>query len=226
MEGQRRTWTPRKKETYANVVAIRKWAGYIALHPVTVHTDHHSLQSWHKEHTDTPSRPACRRARWHERSANFVLTLVYVPGKDNAVAECLSRLAYPPSKGMKDVSSNGDQAETAEAKKILEIGRMMEELGVKCSFFVATKPSLGWRVSQAIYVLATEGAESNKHLFRKSCIQDHWTDDYAKSEVVIVLLSLKTILLVFFDVPLTVTLTPYRHAAGIQEEDIGIVVDL
>ena len=43
---------------------------------------------------------------------------------------------------------------------------------------------------------------------------------------VIVLLSLKTILRVFFDVPLTVTLTPYRHAAGIQGEDIGIVVDL
>ena len=43
---------------------------------------------------------------------------------------------------------------------------------------------------------------------------------------VIVLLSLKTILRVFFDVPLPVTLTPYRRAAGIQGEDIGIVVDL
>ena len=43
---------------------------------------------------------------------------------------------------------------------------------------------------------------------------------------VIVLLSLKTILRAFCDVPLTVTLTPYRHAAGIQGEDIGMVVDL
>ena len=35
-EGQRRTWTPREKEGYTIVMALRKWAGYIALHPVTV----------------------------------------------------------------------------------------------------------------------------------------------------------------------------------------------
>ena len=44
-EGQRRTWTPREKEAYAIVMALRKWARYIALHPVTVCTDHQSLQS-------------------------------------------------------------------------------------------------------------------------------------------------------------------------------------
>ena len=44
-EGQRRRWTPRGKEAYAFVMALRKWAGYIALHPVTVCTDHQSLQS-------------------------------------------------------------------------------------------------------------------------------------------------------------------------------------
>ena len=49
---------PREKEAYAIVMALRKWAGYIILHPATVCTDHQSLQSWHKEHVDTPSRPA------------------------------------------------------------------------------------------------------------------------------------------------------------------------
>ena len=39
-------------------MALRKWAGYIALHPVTVCTDHQRLQSWHKEHVDTPSGAA------------------------------------------------------------------------------------------------------------------------------------------------------------------------
>ena len=39
-EGQRRTWTPREKEADAIVMALRKWAGYIALHPVIVCTDH------------------------------------------------------------------------------------------------------------------------------------------------------------------------------------------
>ena len=39
-------------------MALRKRAVYIALHPVTVCSDHQSLQSWHKEHVDTPSGPA------------------------------------------------------------------------------------------------------------------------------------------------------------------------
>ena len=92
-EGQRRTWTARKKETYGIVCALRKWSGHIGLQPVVVCTDHQSLQSWHKEHVDTPSGPAARRARWHETFAKFDLSVVYVPGKDNTVADCLSRWA-------------------------------------------------------------------------------------------------------------------------------------
>ena len=94
-EGQRRTWTAREKETYAIVCALRKWSGHIGLQPVVVCTDHQSLQSWHKEHVDTPSGPAARRARWHETFAKFDLSVVYVPGKDNTVADCLSLGASP-----------------------------------------------------------------------------------------------------------------------------------
>ena len=43
-----------------------------------------------KEHVDTPSGPAARRARWHETFPKFDLSVVYVPGKDNTVADCLS----------------------------------------------------------------------------------------------------------------------------------------
>ena len=141
-EGQRRTWTPREKEAYAIVMALRKWAGYIALHRVTVCTDDQSLQSWHKEHVDTPSGPASRRARWHETLAKFDLTVVYVPGKDNTVGDCLSRWAYPASKGMMDVSAHGDEAETAEAKRIIEMERLMEEEGVKCFVVMAADAPL------------------------------------------------------------------------------------
>ena len=49
-EGHRRMWMPREKKVYAIVSALRKWAGYIALHPVMVCTEHQILQSWHKEH--------------------------------------------------------------------------------------------------------------------------------------------------------------------------------
>ena len=93
-EGQRRTWTAREKETYAIVCALRKWSGHIGLQPVVVCTDHQSLQSCRpKEHVDTPSGPAARRAQWHETFAKFDLSVVYVPGKDKTVADCLSRWA-------------------------------------------------------------------------------------------------------------------------------------
>ncbi len=38
-KGQR-NWTPREKETYAKVSALRKWAGWIGFQPVVVKTDH------------------------------------------------------------------------------------------------------------------------------------------------------------------------------------------
>ena len=120
-EGQRRTWTAREKETYAIVCALRKWSGHIGLQPVVVCTDHQSLQSWHKEHVDTPSGPAARRARWHETFAKFDLSVLYVPGKDNTVADCLSRWAYPAGKAWMDISSHGDAGETEEAKRIIEM---------------------------------------------------------------------------------------------------------
>ena len=163
-------------------MALWKWAGYIALHPVTVCTDHQSLQSLHKDNVDTPSGPASWRSRWHETLAKFHLTVVYVPGKDNTVADCLSRWAYPASKGMTDISAHGDEAETAEAKKIIDMERLMEEEGVKCFVVMAADSPLGRRVSRAVRVLAPKGAESDKHLFPDSCLQDDWTNDNAKFE--------------------------------------------
>ena len=131
---------------------------------------------------DTPSGPASRRARWHETLAKFDLAVVYVPGKDNTVADCLSRWAYPASKGMTDVPAHGDEAETAEAKRIIEMECLMEEEGFKCFVVMAADAPLGTRMGRAVRVLAPDGAESDKHLFPESCLQDDWTDNYAKSE--------------------------------------------
>ena len=114
---------------------------------------------------DTPSGTAFRRARWHETLAKFDLTVVYVPEKDKTVAHCLSRWAYPASKGMTGDSPHGDEAETAEAKKIIDMERMMEEDGPKCFIVMVAEAPLGRRVSRAVRVLDPEGAESDKHLF-------------------------------------------------------------
>ena len=103
------------------------------------------------------------------------------------MANCLSRWAYPASKGMTDVSAHGDEAETAEAKRIIGMERLMEEEGVKCFVVMAADAPLGRRMGRVVRVLAPEGAESDKHLFPESFLQDDWTDDcatddYARSE--------------------------------------------
>ena len=77
---------------------------------------------------------------------------------------------------------HGNEAETAQAKKIIDTECMMEEDDVNCFIVMAADAPLGRRVSRAARVLAQEGAESDKHLFPALCLQDDWTDNYAKSE--------------------------------------------
>ena len=52
LKGQRRTGTPREKETYAIMFALRKWSGHFGLQPIVLFTDHQSLRTSHKEHVD------------------------------------------------------------------------------------------------------------------------------------------------------------------------------
>ena len=184
-EGQRRTWTAREKETYAIVCALRNWSGHIGLQPVVVCTDHQSLQRWHKEHVDTPSGPAARRARWHETFAKFDLSVVYVPGKDNTVADCLSRWAYPANKAWMDISSHGDAKETKEAKRIIEMEKAMEQEGVKCFVVMANRTDLakfrGARVQAIREETLDQWMVAPVELVR-SVLTEDWSDDYAASE--------------------------------------------
>jgi hypothetical protein len=113
-------WTPREKETYAIVAALRKWAGWIGFQPVIVRTDCRSLENWVTEQVDTPSGPRGRRARWHETMSQFNLSVEYLPGKDNLVADALSRFAYPATSSREDVSFHGSTAAHEEVTRLLE----------------------------------------------------------------------------------------------------------
>ena len=184
-ERQQRTWTAREKETYAIVCALRKWSGHIGLQPVVVCRDHQSLQSWHKEHVDTPSGPAARRARWHETFAKFDLSVVYVPGKDNTVADCLSRWAYPAGKPWMDISSHGDAEETGGAKRIIEMEKAMEQEGVKCFVVMANRTDLAKFRGARVQAIREETLEqwmvAPVELVR-SVLTEDWSDDYAASD--------------------------------------------
>ena len=64
--------------------------------------------------------------------AKFDLSVVYVPGKENTVADCLIRWANPAGKAWMGISMPGDAEETAEAKHIIEAERLLEDGEAKC----------------------------------------------------------------------------------------------
>ena len=152
---------------------------------MVVCTDHQSLQSWHKEHAETPSGPAARRARWHESFAKFDLSVVYIPGKDNTVADCLSRWAYPAGKAWMVISSHGDAEETEEAKRIIEMEKAMEQEGVKCFVVMANRTDLAMFRGARVKAIREETLEqwmvAPVELVR-SVLTEDWSDDYAASE--------------------------------------------
>ncbi len=89
-------------------------------------TDHKCLEFWQKELLDTPSGPVGRRSRWHELLSRFNIVVQYIPGKDNVVADALSRWAYSASKCHPDVSHNGTAEDDEEMTKIEEQERKEE----------------------------------------------------------------------------------------------------
>ena len=93
-KGQR-AWSTREQEIYALVSCLLKFKSWIGGRKVTVYTDHKSLESWCKEDLCTLLGPLGRRGRWHKILSRYHIEVVYKPGKDNSVADGLSRWAYP-----------------------------------------------------------------------------------------------------------------------------------
>ena len=75
-----------EKELLAIVHALKAWRHYLYGKPIRVLTDHHSLQRF-----QTQPQLSARQARWKDTFAEFNLTIEYVEGKHNVVADALSR---------------------------------------------------------------------------------------------------------------------------------------
>ena len=129
---------PRERETYAIVLALMKWETWICVQPVLVLTDHQALEHWAREVLDAPSGPVGRRSRWHQFFSRFDLSVGYVPGKNNTVADVLSRFAYPASEAYRDISKHGSVQDEDEMEGLI-LRERMEERG--CMYISAHKES-------------------------------------------------------------------------------------
>lgn len=89
MSGAERNYDVREQEFMALMRACLHWRHYLhGTQPFTLLTDHDSL----KYHKSMPNLTG-RLARWVEKMAEFDYKLQHIPGKDNVVADALSRRA-------------------------------------------------------------------------------------------------------------------------------------
>src|SRR5277367_7132310 len=75
-----------EKECLAVVWAVEKFRPYLEGHPVTLETDHQPLVWLH-----SMKKPSPKMLRWILRLEEFQLEVRYRPGRENKVADCLSR---------------------------------------------------------------------------------------------------------------------------------------
>ena len=134
---------------------------------------------------DTPSGPAARRARWHEMFAKSDLTVLYVDGKYNAVAICLSCYADPAGKAWMDICSHGEAVEMEDAERIIEPEKSMEGDDTKCSVVMASKAEANQRRDAPVRVLMKDTLEESLMApidYVESVLMEDWLEDYAASK--------------------------------------------
>ena len=115
----------------------------------------------------------------------FNLSVVYCPGKDNTVADCLSCWGYPSGKAWMDISRHGDAEEGEEAKRIIEHEKAMDKGDRKCSVLISSKVDLSRRQDARVRVLKEETLEEDLMApidYVEPLLMEDWSEDYVASE--------------------------------------------
>ena len=86
LDTTQRRWPTHEKELYAIKHALEKWRCYLLGRPTVVYTDHCSLKYFLSQPSLTD-----KQIRWMEYIGAFDLDIRYKPGKDNVVADAMSR---------------------------------------------------------------------------------------------------------------------------------------
>ena len=82
-----------EKELLAIVHALRVWRHYLDAQDFVIHTDHAPLR-----YLQTQPQLSKRQARWMELLQEFKFEIKYRPGRDNVVADALSRATHQPTR--------------------------------------------------------------------------------------------------------------------------------
>ncbi|KAL0361423.1 UNVERIFIED_CONTAM: Retrovirus-related Pol polyprotein from transposon.6 [Sesamum radiatum] len=79
------------RELYAITEAVKKWRLYLLGHFFRIYTDHRSLKDLVSQTIQTPEQQ-----KWLSKLLGFHYEIHYKPGKENVVADALSRIPQGP----------------------------------------------------------------------------------------------------------------------------------
>jgi hypothetical protein len=89
LKGAEKNYPVHEKELLAIVRALKKWRSDLLGTQIYVYTDHRTLENF-----DTQKDLSRRQLRWQEFLSQYDMSITYIRGVDNTVADALSRL--PP----------------------------------------------------------------------------------------------------------------------------------
>ena len=113
------------KELYALVRVLHVWEHYLRPHEFVIHTDHETLK-----YLKGQTKLNKRHAKWSEFIESFPYVIKYIKGKENVVADALSRICTLVTKlelnvigfeHIKDLYANDQSFETPYAKCLTHI---------------------------------------------------------------------------------------------------------
>jgi hypothetical protein len=110
-----RNYPVHEQELLAIIVALRSWRHYLHGAPFSIVTDHKSLQYFQSQ-----PHLSARQTRWLDLMAEFDFKIQYVEGKDNVVADGLSRRPDHKSEQGRSVASMQLASMDTRAQRVAE----------------------------------------------------------------------------------------------------------
>jgi hypothetical protein len=147
LKGAEKNYPVHEKELLAIIRALRKWRSDLLGTPIYIYTDHRTLENF-----DTQKDLSRRQLRWQEFLSQYDLTITYIRGEDNTVADALSRL--PPNCFTDELDPNSINAVLSIATdesilKKIKIGYTEDEFCKR----VASSSMKGWHESNGLWYI-------------------------------------------------------------------------
>jgi hypothetical protein len=135
-----------EQELLAVIVALKKWRHYLHGTKVLVQTDHKSLTYLHSQ-----PHLSNRQLRWMEFLAQFDLEIEYKKGKENVVADALSRRVDHEAKEEGSLKVNATSVSCLTANELVSQIKKAYKLDEKCRA-ILKKPKLdhAFRVKDSV----------------------------------------------------------------------------